>query len=209
MLKSILLLFMVVPQTSSFYRLFYTNRDATIGKYDCLVFRDETSNNFDKEYCRRPLDSWHFVNIDQQQGCLENIVTFDEMRTKGITSENPLASFAPIDIIDQYQVYLGNWNITKMNKNKNIFCNCSDPKRQAFGRNCEYMFRNKLTAEELYKYSTPSKRTDNIYNIRWNYMIQNSEEKYRITNGTCYTGLPKCRTFFNVCLQWNQICDGE
>ena len=201
----------IIPSyIDSFLRIYYTNRNPAIGKYDCLSTTQNGDGYFESEFCRRPIDVWQFVsNIDGKEKCKGDIKTFEEMRLNRVTGEGLLLDFASIDIIDQYEIYLENWNSTYVNNSEDYFCNCTIRELQAFGRNCEYTLDIKLEDEELKSYSRTHQRTNHIFIKYGQSLYTTKKENYQNTKEICYIDLPECRTLSGMCLQLNEICDGK
>jgi hypothetical protein len=136
-------------------------------------------------YCRRPN-----INEKQKQRLYtinQNIaqtITFAELKRQGITSQQLLEWYAPIDVAERYE----------MNNNAvEVFHNCSAP---WFGSICQYRFGNNLSLSF----------GNMVEAIFGNYqdIIQN------ITGGTCYPLLNNCaRSSWPLCLDWREICDGK
>jgi len=141
-------------------------------------------------YCRRPDDDdENNNNIKEEKVSYEtgeniaNIISFNELKKQGVTSEQLLAWSAPIDVVEKYE----------MNEiNSDVFYNCSLP---WFGSSCQYKFNHNvsLTFGDIIEATFIWTR----YNIR-DVMI-----------GTCYRFLPGCNNeSWPMCLDWRQICDG-
>ena len=207
------LLLVFITGSENFLHVYHTNRNHLVGKYDCFVYFDNSMALMNMEFCRRPSDSWYFVQNSRDQRCLQNKQTFDQMRKNGINSVDLLTSFAPIDVIDRYQTFLENSSTFSINEKEvedNYFCNCSDTTLQAFGRNCEYRFEIIVTKNVRNILSQISPWFRIIIEKQKSLMAATRSKKYMITSGTCYMGLPECRHIHpNMCFQWNQICDGE
>ena len=209
-LTQVFIVTILLLKIHGFQRLYYTNRNSFIGKYDCISTTLASNGNFENEYCRYPIDIQQFVsNAKEKEECREDIRTFEQMRSEGINSKHLLSDFAPIDVIDRYETYLENWNSSYVTNNDDYFCNCTDRNLQAFGRNCEYTFDTKFNDEELKKHSIAFDRIDRIFRVHQKSLQKTSTESYRIAKELCYTGISGCRTLSDICLQWNEICDGN
>jgi hypothetical protein len=136
-------------------------------------------------YCRRP-----DINEKQEQITYimnENIresISFGELKKQGITSQQLLEWFVPIDIAEKYEMNTNDFD---------VFYNCSLP---WFGSKCQYQF----------KYNS-SLSFGNIVEINFeNY----PETMHNITIGTCYRFLNGCNNAsWPLCLDWREICDGK
>jgi len=124
-------------------------------------------------------------NIDQK-------MTFGELSKQNITSQQLYLWSTPIDLIEQYQLYL---NQLQNSKNttmaKEIFYNCTLP---YFGDKCQYVLND-------YK-SHHSSLNEIIYDY-YRYNI------YEPTLFTCYIHLECNRGPFPSCLDWSEISDGK
>ncbi|CAF1524754.1 unnamed protein product [Rotaria magnacalcarata] len=111
--------------------------------------------------------------------------TFDQLRQMNISTDQLLAWYAPLDIIEDYVS-------GKVNR---LFFNCSDNGNLWFGAQCEYTFD---TSTEFHKLVLEKKVGK----------MQVPEDILAITNGTCYITDPNvCKSF--ICLDWREICDGK
>lgn len=205
--------FILVSRSGSFLHTYHTNRNCRVGKYDCFVHFDTSMATMNMEFCRRPFNSWHFVELSREDRCLQQKQTFRQMRDDGISSIDLFVFFAPIDVIDRYQAFLENSSSfigDKKEVEDDYFCNCSDSNLQAFGRNCEYRFGIISTKDQRHIFSQMSKWFLTIIDVQERIMLTTRSKKHLITSGTCYQGLPECHHIHpGLCIQWNQVCDGE
>ena len=205
--------FILILKNEAFLHIYHTDRNYLVSKYDCFVYFDTSMVLINMEFCRRPLDSWHFVQQSRKEHCLQDKLTFQQMRENGITSIDLFMFFAPIDVIDRYQTFIENSSSFVNNKRlteDDYFCNCSNSSHQAFGRNCEYRFWiiPPINTSDIFSQMSSWFRT--IIDDQKKLMLATRSKKHAITAGTCYTGLPECHHIYpNLCIQWNQICDGE
>ncbi|CAF3319054.1 unnamed protein product [Rotaria sp. Silwood2] len=107
--------------------------NGSILQFDCLYYRatkekvayQELSNVIDEliPYCFRPINIneslfQNFVNRQDQY------VTFKELRISNMTIEELISWSTPIDLIEKYQLYLDEIDLSLSNK---LFYNCSKP----------------------------------------------------------------------------------
>ena len=163
---------------------------------DCVyAYMIDISNEYDKNvytnyltpYCRRV-----FVNdsVDQIEGNVENIITFENLRSEGISSENLFEWSRSIDIIEEYEIYLIT-NDTKFAKQK--FYNCSSI---WFGSHCQYTFDLNQSIESFGDFVISS------FKLRTHF--SSGEKSY-----SCYPHLSGCYHGPEMCLDWREICDGK
>jgi hypothetical protein len=117
----------------------------------------------------------------------ENIaqsITFTELKKQGITSEQLLAWFAPIDVAERYEMN---------NSNLDVFHNCSSP---WFGSICQYKLDHDLSLSFSDIVQAAPKEHFSVNN--------------NVTTGICYRFLDSCnRELRPLCLDWREICDGK
>ncbi|CAF1434089.1 unnamed protein product [Adineta steineri] len=116
------------------------------------------------------------------------IFSFVDLAKKNITSDDLYVWSTPIDIIEQYQIYL---ETNDVSLSKQIFYNCTLPR---FGPMCQY---------ELYYYHD---NYSSLYEIIHGYY---RSYVYNPTDLTCYTHLKCNRGYSPACLDWTEICDGK
>jgi hypothetical protein len=114
-------------------------------------------------------------------------LTFSELSKQNIRSEQLYFWSAPIDLIENYQFYLNEFDFSL---SKEIFYNCTLPR---FGPQCQYEFDY---------YSNDS----SLYELIDKYFRSN---EYDPTTLTCYKHLKCSRGPSSSCLDWSEICDGK
>jgi hypothetical protein len=126
---------------------------------------------------------WNIQNNDFNQ-----TFTFAELYKQQITSQQLYLWSTPIDIIEDYELFLNQLPTSMATK---LFYNCTLPR---FGPNCQYEF-------DYYK--------SNYFSL--NEMINDyySEHKYKPNTLTCYIHLKCNRGPAPSCLDWSEICDGK
>jgi hypothetical protein len=172
------------------HHLYHTDYPLTNSDHDCFYRFENSTNNLSRHlvvYCLRQ------STIKSEEKCFGNEHTFNELRSFNITPTELFHWFAPIDLIDDYAVYLRN-NDT----NKQIYCNCTNG--HAFGKYCQYEFvegNKQSTFDEIVQQTL---MTSGL-NRREFYLMheKNSTTWYTHLNCTTYTGL---------CLDWREIGDG-
>ncbi|CAF3856481.1 unnamed protein product, partial [Rotaria sp. Silwood1] len=118
--------------------------------------------------------------------------TFEDLRKQNITSEMLIEWSAPVDLIENYQIYLDNHSAPS----SFIFYNCTFP---WFGSHCEYSFDKpefSFAKQVLKRFGT------DVYRLQIPDILP------------CYTHLQCDRTGDHgqtpgACLDWREICDGE
>jgi hypothetical protein len=169
-------------------------RQASYPTFDCLYAYlidggRETGSRYIRNYhlipyCRRP-------NIDEKREQFtytinENIaeaITFDELKKRGITSEQLLTWHAPIDVAERYEMN---------SSGLDVFYNCSLP---WFGSMCQYKL----------DYNTPLSFGDIVEAT-----FSDHTKKNNVSSGTCYPFLNSCnREVWPLCIDWREICDGK
>ena len=118
--------------------------------------------------------------------------TFEKLSKQNVTSEQLYLWSAPIDLIEDYQLYLNELSaLNQSSLSKEFFCNCTLPR---FGSMCQY--------EMNYYYPTHSSLYEIIDDFYSTYL-------YTPTNFTCYMHLQCNRGHSPVCLDWTEICNGQ
>ncbi|CAM4931377.1 unnamed protein product [Rotaria socialis] len=140
------------------------------------------------QYCIRP-EPFEVVN-SALLNVHGTVHTFNELRQQQVTSQQLCEWSAPVDLAEDYQVYLDNPNELFPNQ---TFNNCTRP---WFGQFCQFRFDEDKSLSDIVKMSLASKS-------------QHSENAFEITNLTCYMHL-NCRTGPEPrCLDWRDVCDGK
>jgi hypothetical protein len=135
----------------------------------------------EEDYCRRDSEGDMIMSSRAENIlCFDGtLVSFHDLLAQRISELDLLSWYAPIDVIDQYQLFLDK-NITT--NDLYFWCNCTS---ETFGAQCEY--------------TQISNKIDTVF----------LSIDVVTTNGTCYMGLPECNRNRIICLHWNQICDGK
>ncbi|CAF1023211.1 unnamed protein product [Rotaria sp. Silwood1] len=179
------------------YSLYYSDiRQNSYLTFDCLytqiiegelnTYSSYIMNNQLTSYCRRPDNDEKQDEIsDMLEENIANKITFNELRKKGVTSEQLLSWSAPIDLVEQYEI--------NNQSDEQLFYNCSS---LWFGSKCQYRFvyNSSLSFNEIVEASVNSR-----FNTKLNESIT-----------TCYHFLANCnRGPWSLCLDWRQICNGK
>lgn len=114
-------LFYLFSSVNGLSHLYYTDKIYNTDYKDCLYsFSIETEIN---EWELIPYCIRYNSSVINNEECYENInLTFEQLKLKNITSENLYQWNAPIDIINNYQKYLTN---NDLSLNNQYYCNCS------------------------------------------------------------------------------------
>ena len=183
-----------------------TDRHRHISTYDCLSTLNIRRLTLEEDYCRRD-DEHDDVNINlgvENLSCFDGtLISFHDLQAQRISELDLLDWYAPIDVIDQYQLFLEK-NITT--NDLYFWCNCTS---ESFGARCEYTFEQyQLTEREI----NHPVVTSHFYFVTVHQFKNKVETEFSqsiVTNGTCYMGLPDCNRNRIICLHWNQVCDGK
>ena len=143
-------------------------------------------------YCFRPSekpeDELHFLNTRNQN------FTFDQLQMNNISSHQLYLWSAPIDLVEQYEIYLNNTN----SSSEIIYYNCTKP---WFGPLCQYSFDLKDHSLQL---------SDIVKGVFQNKVMRSIGSTEILSNLSCYTYLNCNRGgSFSACLDWREICDGK
>ncbi|UJR34832.1 hypothetical protein I4U23_027613 [Adineta vaga] len=114
--------------------------------------------------------------------------SFNDLSKQNITSDDLYIWSIPIDIIEQYQIYL---EFNDSSLGKQMIYNCTLP---IFGSMCQY---------ELYYYQEKYSTFSEFIHTFYQYYIRVS------TNLSCYIHLKYKRGYPPACLDWTEICDGK
>ena len=170
------------------HRTHWLNNDDNI-QHNCLYISVPFTNEYDERhilaFCmtESPVSKFHL-----KPNYNDPIFTFDQLAEKNVTTEELYLWSAPIDLIEQYQIYLNNPESLYGNE---TFYNCTLP---YFGPQCQYIFKD-------LNYSQPSldKMIDEYYALNM----------YEPMLLTCYQHLKCNRGPSPACLDWTEICDGK
>jgi hypothetical protein len=172
--------------------LYYTNgidESDNEFQHNCLhifiIEKQELNSHRIVSYCMGELPS----KFNVENNDLFSKLTFNELEKQNITSEQLYFWSAPIDIIEDYQLYLN--QLSNLSLGKQVYYNCTMPR---FGPMCQYQLH--------YHYSHHS----TLYEIIRDFYLLNQSES--ITTLTCYTHLKCNRGPSPSCLDWTEICDG-
>ncbi|CAF1360066.1 unnamed protein product [Adineta steineri] len=184
----ILLRSIVTQPNINLYHTDWVNNDKNdiVFPHDCLhvisSFKKETDPYQVVSYCLNELPSKWII----QENTIDQKFTFAELYQQNITSQQLYLWSAPIDVIEQYQLYL---NERLSTGEFQYFYNCTLPR---FGPQCQYSL-------DIYQ----------SYNLSLNEMISDFyQQEYDPINLTCYIHLECNRGSKSACLDWSEICDG-
>ncbi|CAF1090135.1 unnamed protein product [Adineta steineri] len=168
------------------------NENNGILQHDCLRFDVLNEvRNFSREiihFCMSELPTEFHI----EENNIFPKFTFDHLSKQNITSEQLYLWSAPIDIIEDYQLYLNQLPISNdLELSKNVFYNCTLPR---FGSMCQYEI-------DHHHSNYPS-----LYEMINGFYQNNS---YYPADFTCYTHLKCNRGHSPACLDWTEICNGQ
>lgn len=127
----------------------------------------------------------------------ENFVanyTFEHLRQLNITAEVLLSWSTPIDLVEQYQIYIDKLDSSLQIE---IVYKCKTP---WFGVFCQYTFKSDDDFSKIIQRNFH----DKIYTFsNTDYQVTD------ITNLTCYLHLACNRGPAPICLDWREICNGQ
>ena len=179
----------------TFYQVFDSNLiPESDGTFDCLLVVDSQVDASYYLFMRSPADLYRkthsycrrVVSFDPTQTVSNEYsnLTFQELRSRNITSVDLYNWNAPMDIIEDY--HSGTEN--------GVFVNCSNS--LWFGSNCEYTLDSSDDLSSL----IDQRFLQRLYlhdNIHW------------YNNGTCYEMINSNDCESILCLDWREICDGK
>ncbi|CAF3644501.1 unnamed protein product [Adineta steineri] len=180
-----------IPQIN----LYFTDQVSENENYDEIGIRYNCirlASNMDRKNFTRQISSYcmsesslkfHIENDNSFQ-----TFSFAKLAKMNITSEDLYFWSTPIDIIEQYQIYL---LLNDSSLAEQIFYNCT---LSRFGSMCQY---------EFYYYH---ESYSSLYEMIHEYYKQYYD---KTTNLTCYTHLKCNRGYSPACLDWTEICDGK
>ena len=204
LIQILLLTFIFIFVNNTKWTLYNTNQIDGKTYHDCLyLYWSESTEEIIApreliSYCIRPYDTKESVSFEEKLNkSLSNIhekYTFIELRERNLTTNDLYNWQAPIDIIEEYDIYL---EYHDQNLSTKYFYRC---KSLWFGPYCQYTFdSNAIFAEIVFK-RLKMKKDREIY----------IDHAILITgNGTCYTHLKCNYTMPSFCLDWREICDGK
>ena len=171
--------------------LYYTddsNRTHNLTQNNCLRLFFTTTNNILKKFSFCLTDLPSTLKIEPSNSI--KTYTFQQLKKQNITSEHLYLWSTPIDIIEQYQLYL-NTNNTSLAKK--LFYKCILPR---FGPQCQYQL--------MFYDSQLSSLYENIERG-----FGGHDQNARPFIMTCYDHLECHRSNSYTCLDWTEICDGH
>lgn len=136
-------------------------------------------------YCRRPDSNEELLqDFEIPEENIEREITFDQLKADGITSEQLLALFAPIDLAERYEMN---------SHSSSTFYKCKSP---WFGSRCQYKFNHDSSLSF-------SNIVDDTFKNYSSFIVRNP-------SGSCYQFLNSCqKEKWPRCLDWREICDGK
>ncbi|CAF1471259.1 unnamed protein product [Adineta steineri] len=130
MLPLLTALLLVVTGVTSRIHMHHTNNSTSSsnGRYNCIYTgRTSPYTNLIEPYCLSH-------NNEKSELCYGQELSFIFLKTLQIKTSDLLAWFTPIDVIDQYQVYL---DTDDPSLRSGISCNCTE-QSWTFGNRCQY-----------------------------------------------------------------------
>ncbi|CAM2709396.1 unnamed protein product [Rotaria socialis] len=176
--------------------------DENILESNCLYYRinteklayQELSNIIDEmiPYCLRPMNISKILFRNLTNTNSQNL-TFEELRVSNVSTQELLAWSAPIDLVEKYQVYLNDIDLSLSNE---LFYNCTPP---WFGLQCQYSF---AFSEDM----AIADVVENEFNIKTSYLESTG---ILIQQLPCYTHIKCDRGGTFLCLDWREVCNGR
>jgi hypothetical protein len=163
-------------------------------QYDCLYYYVHANQQLSLptqqiiEYCLRPETGSGLSK--EKNDSPEDGFTFSILRSKNITSQQLYAWSAPIDLVENYQIYFD--NIPSPNL---TFYNCTPP---YFGYQCMYTFA----------LNDPYISLANVVEKTFMEKLKFDGILSSIVDPICYTHI-QCDHGLSLCLDWRDICDGK
>jgi hypothetical protein len=167
------------------------NKDDVVFQHDCLHVVASIERDMNPyqviSYCLSESPSEWTI----KENNLDHKLTFAELYQQHITSQQLYLWSAPMDIVENYQLYLNELSTTNNSSSmaSQLFYNCTLPR---FGRFCQYSL-------DIYK-PHHSSLNEIIYEFY--------KQQYEPTTLTCYIHLRCNRGSQSMCLDWSEICDG-
>jgi hypothetical protein len=123
--------------------------------------------------------------------------TFEQLKSKGVTSDQLHIWSAPIDLAESYQFYLE----TSVLPSEPSFYNCTLP---WFGPLCRYSF------EWIGESGSFSDLIDQVFQMKTSSIYFSLGRSIILSNLSCYEHLSCNRGGeLPACLDWREVCDGE
>ena len=186
----------IAPSPSRSWGMSVTDGDHMDGY--CLIYslkqkfpiHSATYQNYEQliDYCLRPAHrKMTITNIEDHYETWTSQLNFHDLRAKNISSDQLLSWSAPVDLAEDYQIFL----IKPTNvSSKKVFYNCTS---SWFGPLCQFSFRHSTT-ESFYA----------MVRLRFAAKLPS----WQSLSPTCYEH-HSCRTTSSICLDWRQICDNR
>jgi hypothetical protein len=196
--------YLFIIATPQFY-LYYTDSLTQQHAYHCLYYyaRDNITYYPPElyigayqiiEYCLRPKNINSTSIREEPRFHTKTAYTFAQLYRNGVTCDELLSWSAPIDLVENYQIYLNDKNDSVTSSLE--YHRCSS--EFYFGPHCQYTFTNNEEANELHSFSQVVR---NSFNAK--------KRKLGDINLTCYEHLVCDRGPPPSCLDWREICDGK
>ncbi|CAF1287030.1 unnamed protein product [Didymodactylos carnosus] len=206
MLRSYTIILFLISNVSSEFILHDTNqvvnRTKVTGRseYHCLYsYTKENDGRYVMiPYCIRSTeeelidDYKHELYLLNDTNIKGQRFSFQDMKQNNITIGQLFRWNAPLDKIEQYDIYFKNTASTIV-KDQDYYYNCTRP---WFGPRCQYTFD--LESDEKEEFSAI------VHQLFKKKHVSKPDWIVLITNGTCYTNLI-CASI--LCLDWREICD--
>lgn len=141
-------------------------------------------------FCFRSTDYFTEINVNFSS-YYANKLYFEQMHRTSVSTKQLLSWSIPLEIVEQYQLFLNNPTITP----NQYFYNCTAPR---FGSRCEYSF---VQDEEM--------SFKKIVEIDFSNRISPHELIGRSAEISCYVLINCLRDGEQWCLDWREICDGN
>ena len=192
MIRLMIILWYLRTGIVSQFNLYQTDKTlmmSTFG-YDCLYYELQIfvcTSVCLIPYCLRP--EREKQTDDQDKLCYGNKMSFQQLKTNNVMTEDLFWWNAPIEIIELYEKYLISDKL--IDENDQYYCNCSI--QSQFGKSCQY----DMDTDDKYR-----SFGDLLDISRFGSLKSEEHNEYL----TCYTGI-QCQTNL-LCLDWRQICNG-
>ena len=147
-------------------------------------------------YCIRPSEKLKYGVLPLPETVNQNF-TFNQLRLMNVTCERLYSWSAPIDLAEQYQIYLNGDD----SLSATMFHNCT---QGWFGFICQYSFR---LPEPTLSFASIVKTK---FQLKQWYHDRAIKTTHIFTNLSCYTHVKCNRAGLGLaCLDWREICDGK
>ena len=162
------------------------NENELVLQHNCLFlnhWENEENIHETTPYC---LSEWPSKWIIEKNS-LDQKYSFAQLFARNITSEDLYRWSAPLDIVENYQLYLNH----VLTFTETEFYNCTE---QTFGPKCQYSF-------DLMNSASSSSLSEIIHDFYW-------RDRKAPLGQTCYVHLQCDLGFSALCIRWDVICDG-